>query len=106
LRKNNSIELTDNGIDYLTVKDEDSLFVMPDLGVDLADIEKEEIRRKYARKKDALIRDYSTKAQRIHAVKLLKAYTVSRKKDVDYVVMDSKVKNVDEQTGRIMDGRR
>jgi preprotein translocase subunit SecA len=106
--KNNSIELTDNGIDYLTGHDEDSqFFVMPDLGVDLADIEKEEIEEKEkVLKKDALIRDYSTKAQRIHAVnQLLKAYTVFEK-DVDYVVMDSKVKIVDEQTGRIMDGRR
>ncbi|MDP5121452.1 MAG: preprotein translocase subunit SecA [Spirosomaceae bacterium] len=106
--KNNSIELTDNGIDYLTGHDEDpQFFVMPDLGVDLADIEKEPIEEKEkVIKKDALIRDYSTKAQRIHSVnQLLKAYTVFEK-DVDYVVMDGKVKIVDEQTGRIMDGRR
>lgn len=106
--KNNSIELTDKGIDYLTGQDEDpQFFVMPDLGVDLAEIEKETIEEKEkVLKKDALIRDYSTKAQRIHAVnQLLKAYTVFEK-DVDYVVMEGKVKIVDEQTGRIMDGRR
>ncbi len=106
--KNNSIELTDKGIDYLTGQDEDpQFFVMPDLGVDLAEIEKEAIEEKEkVLKKDALIRDYSTKAQRIHAVnQLLKAYTVFEK-DVDYVVMEGKVKIVDEQTGRIMDGRR
>lgn len=106
--KNNSIELTDKGIDFLTGHDEDpNFFVMPDLGVELAVIEKsdDEDKEKIL-KKDAVIRDYSAKAERIHAVnQLLKAYTLFEK-DVEYVVLDGKVKIVDEQTGRIMDGRR
>lgn len=107
--KNNGIELTDKGIDFLTGHDEDpNFFVMPDLGVKMAEIEKaaDLDEKDKILKKDELIRDYSTKAERIHAVnQLLKAYTVFEK-DVDYVLMDSKVKIVDEQTGRIMDGRR
>ncbi|WP_435357577.1 preprotein translocase subunit SecA [Emticicia sp. SJ17W-69] len=107
--KNNSIELTDKGIDFLTGESEDhSFFVMPDLGVDLAAIAKSTALNEQEKivKKDELIRDYSTKAERIHAVnQLLKAYTLFEK-DVEYVVMDNKVLIVDEQTGRIMDGRR
>lgn len=106
--KNNAIELTDKGIDYLTGHDEDpNFFVMPDLSIELAAIEKSaDDEKEKVIKKDTLIRDYSTKAERIHAVnQLLKAYTVFEK-DVEYVVLDGKVKIVDEQTGRIMDGRR
>jgi preprotein translocase subunit SecA len=106
--KNNSVELTDKGLDFLSTIDQDpNFFVMPDLGVEMAVIEKMEISgEEKILKNDELIRDYSTKAERIHAVnQLLKAYTVFEK-DVDYVIMDSKVKIVDEQTGRIMDGRR
>jgi preprotein translocase subunit SecA len=106
--KNNSIELTDKGIDFLTGQDEDpNFFVMPDLSVDLAAIEKMDVsEQEKILKKDDLVRDYSTKAERIHAVnQLLKAYTLFEK-DVEYVLMDGKVKIVDEQTGRIMDGRR
>lgn len=106
--KNNSIELTDKGIDFLTGQDEDKhFFVMPDLAIDMNAIEKMDItEQEKIIKKDELIRDYSTKAERIHAVnQLLKAYTVFEK-DVEYVIMDGKVKIVDEQTGRIMDGRR
>ena len=106
--KNNSIELTDKGLDFITGEGEDnSFFVMPDLGVDMAAIEKSELtEQEKILKKDELIRDYSMKAERIHAVnQLLKAYTLFEK-DVEYVIMDGKVKIVDEQTGRIMDGRR
>jgi preprotein translocase subunit SecA len=106
--KNNSVELTDKGIDFLSAHDTDShFFTMPDLGVELANIEKSELSAEdKILKKDEIIRDYSTKAERIHAVnQLLKAYTVFEI-DVEYVIIDGKVKIVDEQTGRVMDGRR
>jgi preprotein translocase subunit SecA len=106
--KNNSIELTDKGLDFITGEGEDhNFFLMPDLGVDLAAIEKSDLpEQDKILKKDEVIRDYSTKAERIHAVnQLLKAYTLFEK-DVEYVVLDNKVMIVDEQTGRIMDGRR
>ncbi len=107
--KSNSIELTDKGIDFLTGESEDhGFFVMPDLGVELAAIEKNTELSEHDKiiRKDEVIRDYSTKAERIHAVnQLLKAYTLFEK-DVEYVVIDNKVMIVDEQTGRIMDGRR
>lgn len=106
--KNNSIELTDKGLDFLASHDSDAnFFTMPDLGIEMAAIEKMDISKEdKILKNDELIRDYSTKAERIHAVnQLLKAYTLFEI-DVDYVLMDGKVKIVDEQTGRIMDGRR
>lgn len=107
--KNNSIELTDKGIDFLTGQDEDpNFFIMPDLSIDIDQIEKstELSEQDKILKKDELIRDYATKAERIHAVnQLLKSYCLFEK-DVDYVLMDGKVKIVDEQTGRVMDGRR
>lgn len=106
--KNNSIELTDKGLDFLASHDQDAnFFTMPDLSIEMAAIEKMDISKEdKILKNDELIRDYSTKAERIHAVnQLLKAYTLFEI-DVDYVLMDGKVKIVDEQTGRIMDGRR
>ncbi|MCP9768282.1 preprotein translocase subunit SecA [Lacihabitans sp. LS3-19] len=106
--KNNSIELTDKGLDFLASHDQDAnFFTMPDLSIEMAAIEKMDISKEdKILKNDDLIRDYSTKAERIHAVnQLLKAYTLFEI-DVDYVLMDGKVKIVDEQTGRIMDGRR
>ncbi len=106
--KNNTIELTDKGIDYLTGHDEDpEFFVLPDLSIKIDQIDKGDLEEKdKILKKDELIRDYATKAERIHAVnQLLKAYSLFEK-DVEYVIMDGKVKIVDEQTGRIMDGRR
>lgn len=107
--KNNSVELTDKGIDFLSAQGEDAqFFIMPDLSMEMAAIERstELSAEDKILKNDELIRDYSTKAERIHAVnQLVKAYTLFEK-DVDYVVMDAKVKIVDEQTGRIMDGRR
>jgi preprotein translocase subunit SecA len=107
--KHNSIELTDKGIDYLTGHDEDpDFFVMPDLSIRLNAIEKDpEIdEQNKILKKDEVIREYATKAERIHAVnQLLKAYCLFEK-DIEYVIIDGKVKIVDEQTGRVMDGRR
>ncbi|MBA4853714.1 preprotein translocase subunit SecA [Emticicia sp. BO119] len=106
--KHNSIELTDKGLDFITGEGEDhNFFLMPDLGVDLAAIEKSDLpEQDKIIKKDEVIRDYSLKAERIHSVnQLLKAYTLFEK-DVEYVVLDNKVMIVDEQTGRIMDGRR
>lgn len=107
--KNNSVELTDKGIQALTGASEDpNFFVLPDIAVDLAKIENDENRtpeQKY-NDKEALIDEYSTKADRIHTVQqLLKAYTLFVKDD-EYIVVDGQVKIVDEQTGRIMEGRR
>ncbi|MCF0057839.1 preprotein translocase subunit SecA [Dyadobacter sp. CY356] len=107
--RHNSIELTEKGIDFLTGESEQTnFFILPDIAVDLDKIEKEQSLNEQERviQKEALIRDYSVKTARIHTVnQLLKAYTLFEK-DVEYVIMDQKVKIVDEQTGRIMDGRR
>lgn len=106
--KNNSVELTDKGLDFLASHDQDpQFFIMPDLSIEMVAIEKSDLSAEdKILKNDELIKDYSTKAERIHAVnQLVKAYTLFEK-DVDYVLMDGKVKIVDEQTGRIMDGRR
>lgn len=107
--RHNSIELTEKGIDFLTGESEEAnFFILPDIAVDLDVIEKDTSLLEQDRiiQKEALIRDYSVKTARIHTVnQLLKAYTLFEK-DVEYVIMDSKVKIVDEQTGRIMDGRR
>ncbi len=107
--RHNSIELTEKGIDFLTGEsDQTNFFILPDIAVDLDAIEKDESLSEQERilHKEALIRDYSVKTARIHTVnQLLKAYTLFEK-DVEYVIMDGKVKIVDEQTGRIMDGRR
>ncbi|MBT3749696.1 MAG: preprotein translocase subunit SecA [Bacteroidetes bacterium] len=106
--KNHSVELTDKGIDMITASGEDSeFFVLPDIGSVIADIEKENYNEEEKVKlKDTLIRDFSIKSERVHTVnQLVKAYTLFEI-DVEYVVMDNKVKIVDEQTGRIMEGRR
>ncbi|GAB2782748.1 preprotein translocase subunit SecA [Rhabdobacter roseus] len=107
--RHNSIELTEKGIDFLTGESEETnFFILPDIAIDLNAIEKDTSLNEQERilKKEALIRDYSVKTARIHTVnQLLKAYTLFEK-DVEYVLMDGKVKIVDEQTGRIMDGRR
>ena len=106
--KNNSVDLTEKGIALITGAGEDAnFFILPDIGTEIAEIEKQEAtpEEKTARK-DALVQDYAIKADRIHSVQqLLKAYTLFDK-DIEYVVMDGKVKIVDEQTGRILDGRR
>src|SRR6056297_3248180 len=106
--KNNSIELTDKGIDLITSKTDDSkFFVLPDIGSEVAELEKSELgENEKLTKKDKLLQDYAVKSERIHTInQLLKAYTLFEK-DVEYVVIDNKVKIVDEQTGRIMEGRR
>ncbi len=106
--KNNSIELTDKGIDHLSSNTQDTnFFVLPDIGSVIADIEKSSLEsQEKLIKKDELLRDYAIKSERVHTVnQLLKAYSLFEK-DVEYVVMDNKVKIVDEQTGRILEGRR
>jgi preprotein translocase subunit SecA len=106
--KNNQVELTDKGLHFITKGGEDpNFFVLPDLSIAIAEIEKSNVSdEEKISNKEALIQDYSLKADRIHTVQqLLKAYTVFEK-DVEYVVIDSQVKIVDEQTGRIMEGRR
>ena len=107
--KNNQVELTDKGIQAITKSGEDpDFFVLPDIGVQLAEIEKNEslIADEKLQQKELVLNDYTIKADRIHTVQqLLKAYTLFDK-DVEYVVMEDQVKIVDEQTGRILDGRR
>ena len=105
--KNNQIELTDKGIDYLSGGDNRGFFVMPDIGTEIAKIEDKHLEaEKEAEEKEELYRDFSIKSERIHTLnQLLKAYTLFEK-DTEYVVMENKVMIVDESTGRIMDGRR
>ncbi|MFR9166868.1 MAG: preprotein translocase subunit SecA [Dysgonomonas sp.] len=106
--KNNSIELTDKGIDLLTGNSDDpQFFVLPDIGSQVAELENSNLSdEEKAEKKDELTQNYSIKSERLHTVnQLLKAYTLFERDD-EYVVMDNKVMIVDEQTGRIMDGRR
>ncbi len=106
--KANSIELTEKGIDLISTSVEDaSFFVLPDVGSAVAEIEKQfSDETKKVKAKDELLRDYAVKSERVHTMtQLLKAYTLFEK-DVEYVVMDNKVKIVDEQTGRILEGRR
>jgi len=105
--KNNTIELTDKGIDLISGKDDRDFFVLPDIGSQIAIAQKENLSpEQFVERKDAIIRDYSIKSERIHSVsQLLKAYTLFEK-EVEYVILDGKVKIVDEQTGRIMEGRR
>jgi len=107
--KINSIDLTEKGIDLITKEGEDtSFFILPDIGTEIAQLEKEAslTEKEVLEKKEQIIRDYNVKGQRIHSVnQLLKAYCMYEK-DTEYVVMDGKVKIVDEQTGRIMEGRR
>ena len=106
--KNNSIELSDKGIDLLTGRSDDpTFFVLPDITSELSQLEnfKGTEEEKQA-KKDEILANYSVKSERVHTInQLLKAYTLFEKDD-EYVVMDNKVMIVDEQTGRIMDGRR
>jgi len=107
--KNNSVELTDKGIQLITRSGEDpNFFILPDISISLANIEQNASfsAEEKLHNKEAIINDYSVKADRIHTVQqLLKAYTLFDK-DIEYVVMDESVKIVDEQTGRILDGRR
>ena len=106
--KNNQIDLTDKGIAHLSEKTKnDTFFVLPDIGVKVGEIDSsEKTTEEKAVLKEELYKDFSIKSERIHTMnQLLKAYTVFER-DVEYVVMDNKVMIVDEQTGRIMDGRR
>jgi preprotein translocase subunit SecA len=105
--KNNTIELTDQGIDLVSGKDDREFFIMPDIGAEIAKLQKENLSPDvYLERKDALVREYSIKSERIHSInQLLKAYTLFEK-EVEYVIMDGKVKIVDESTGRILEGRR
>ncbi len=106
--KQHSIELTDKGHEMLSAYfKEDGFFVLPDVGNIIAELEKSDMTaEERAERKDEVIKDYAIKAERVHTVnQLLKAYAMFEK-DVEYVVMDNKVKIVDEQTGRILDGRR
>ena len=106
--KNRTIDLTDKGIDVLTGASEDSqFFVLPDIGAELAELEKQGLSpEELQEKKDEVLSNYSIKTERVHTVnQLLKAYTLFDK-DQEYVVIDGQVKIVDEQTGRIMEGRR
>ena len=106
--KNRSIELTDKGIDVLTGSSDDpQFFVLPDIAAQLSALENEQLSdMERQEKKDGLMQNYAVKAERVHTVnQLLKAYTLFDK-DIEYVIDDNKVKIVDEQTGRIMEGRR
>ena len=106
--RNNSVDLTEKGIELITEAGEDkTFFVLPDVGGMIADIEKMTVpAEEKLLQKDTLMQDFSIKSERIHTVQqLLKAYALFEKDD-EYVVMDGKVKIVDEQTGRILEGRR
>ncbi len=106
--KTNSVELTDKGHEMLSkFFKEDGFFVLPDIGSEIAELEKANLSDEdRIAKKDELVKEYAVKSERVHTVnQLLKAYSMFEK-DTEYVVMDNKVKIVDEQTGRIMDGRR
>ena len=106
--KNNSVELTDKGVEYLSESVQDkSFFVLPDIGTEIAKIENLALTpEKEAAEKEVLFKDFGIKSERIHTMtQLFKAYTLFEK-DTEYVVMENKVMIVDEQTGRIMDGRR
>ena len=107
--KNKTIELTDKGIDALTGTTEDpNFFVLPDVGSEMAEVENQAqlTQEEKQQKKDEIMANYSIKSERVHTVhQLLKAYTLFEK-DVDYIIDDNQVKIVDEQTGRVMEGRR
>lgn len=105
--KQNAIELTDKGIDLISTTEDPDFFILPDIGSEIAEIEKSDIKdQEKVLKKDKLLQDYAVKSERVHTInQLLKAYSLFEK-DIEYVVIDNKVKIVDEQTGRIMEGRR
>lgn len=105
--KNNQVELTDNGIKYLSQDTDSDFFVLPDIGTEIAAIEKQKLDKDAEMEaRTQLYQDFGIKSERIHTLtQLLKAYTLFEK-DIEYVIMDNKIMIVDEQTGRIMDGRR
>ncbi|WP_299549968.1 preprotein translocase subunit SecA [Seonamhaeicola sp.] len=105
--KNNQVELSDKGVEYLSGKDDPNFFVMPEIGMEIAKIESQGLSpEEEADLKEELFKEFGVKSERIHTLnQLLKAYALFEK-DTQYVVIDNKVMIVDEQTGRIMDGRR
>lgn len=106
--KTSSVDLTDKGIELITGAGEDpNFFVLPDVGSEIAEIERTSAdEAEKVRRKDELMREFAIKSDRIHSLQqLLKAYTMFEK-DVEYIIQDNKVKIVDEQTGRVLDGRR
>ena len=106
--KQRSVELTEKGHEFIARGTNDNrFFVLPDVGAEISELEKMELSpEEKLQKKDELLADYALKSERVHTVnQLLKAYTMFEK-DVEYVIMDNKIKIVDEQTGRILDGRR
>jgi len=106
--KQNSVELTDKGIDLISAGFEDSeFFILPDMGAEIVELENSSLNEEEKlAKKDLLLQNYAVKSERVHTInQLLKAYTMFEN-DVEYVVIENKVKIVDEQTGRIMEGRR
>ncbi len=106
--RHNAIELTDKGIDYISTDAEDAKFyILSDIGSELAELEKEQLDPKEkALKKEEIVRNYAIQSDRVHTInQLLKAYALFEK-DVEYVIIEGQIKIVDEQTGRIMEGRR
>src|SRR6187431_549909 len=105
--KNNQVSLTDNGVKFLSGDTDADFFVLPDIGTEIAIIERKKLDKDAeAEEKERLFQDFGIKSERVHTLtQLLKAYTLFEK-DVEYVIMDNKILIVDEQTGRIMDGRR
>ena len=105
--KNNQIELSDKGVEYLSGAEDPNFFVMPEMGMEISKIEEKNLpKEEEAAHKEELFKDFGIKSERIHTMsQLLKAYALFEK-DIQYVVIDNKVMIVDEQTGRIMDGRR
>ena len=105
--KNNQVELTDKGVEYISGKDNPDFFILPEIGIEIDKIEKQGLpAEEEATLKEDLFKEFGVKSERIHTLsQLLKAYALFEK-DTQYVVMDNKVMIVDEQTGRIMDGRR
>ncbi|MEY3860517.1 MAG: hypothetical protein RIS50_798 [Bacteroidota bacterium] len=106
--KTNSVELTEKGLELITQGESDAnFFVLPDVGFEMAEIERSsDTEAIKLQRKDALMQEFAEKSERIHSVQqLLKAYTLFER-DVEYILADGKVKIVDEQTGRVMEGRR
>lgn len=106
--KTNSVDLTEKGIELITADGEDPhFFVLPDVGSEMADIERTSANdEEKLKRKEALMSEFAVKSDRIHSVQqLLKAYTLFER-DIDYIIQDNRVKIVDEQTGRVLEGRR
>ncbi len=106
--KNNQVDLTDKGVEYMSQGNSDpGFFVLPDIATEIAELEKQNLpKEEEFAAKEELYRDFAVKSERVHTLsQLLKAYSLFEKDD-EYVVIDGEVKIVDEQTGRIMEGRR